>query len=181
MRRAPPFAEPVGFSGVLAWINQELRSSRRGLSGPLCGLCGDDNAGNERRGAGWAMKSGGFVTFSLPWPPTVNSYWRRVTIYGKPRTLISKAGREYRKSAVSLLRLIALSGAVREGRLAVHIAAFPPDRRARDLDNLPKAVLDAITHAGVWGDDGQVDDLRIVRQKVVKGGELAVRIKLAEK
>ena len=130
------------------------------------------------------MKSGGFVTFSLPWPPTVNSYWRRVMINGKPRTLISKAGREYRKSVVSVLRfpnLISLSGAVREGRLAVHIDAFPPDRRARDLDNLPKAVLDAITHAGVWGDDGQVDDLRIVRQKVVKGGELVVRIKRAEK
>ena len=122
------------------------------------------------------MKPEKFVTFLLPWPPTVNHYWRRVMINGKPRTLISKAGREYRKSAVSLLRLIALSGAVREGRLAVHIDAFPPDRRARDLDNLPKAVLDAITHAGVWGDDGQVDDLRIVRQKVVKGGELVVRV-----
>lgn len=122
-----------------------------------------------------------FVKFSLPWPPTVNHYWRRVMINGKPRTLISKAGRQYRKTAVSVLRLIAFNGAVRKGSIAVHIDAFPPDRRARDLDNLPKAVLDAITHAQVWDDDSQVDDLRIVRKQVVKGGELVVRIGMGEK
>jgi crossover junction endodeoxyribonuclease RusA len=33
-----------------------------------------------------------------------------------------------------------------------------------DLDNLPKGMLDALTHAGVWGDDSQIDDLQVTRQ-----------------
>jgi len=36
-----------------------------------------------------------------------------------------------------------------------------PDRRRRDLDNLLKSLLDAITHAGIWDDDSQVKHLEI--------------------
>lgn len=39
------------------------------------------------------------------------------------------------------------------GPLALEFAIAPPDRRARDADNLLKPVLDAITKAGVWIDD----------------------------
>ena len=37
-------------------------------------------------------------------------------------------------------------------RLSLHLHVCPPDRRARDLSNLPKALEDALTHAGVWAD-----------------------------
>jgi crossover junction endodeoxyribonuclease RusA len=60
------------------------------------------------------------------------------------------------------------------GRLAVEIEAHVPDKRKRDLDNLFKAVLDSLTHAGVWADDSQIDALRIVRKPV--GGMIKVRI-----
>jgi len=63
-----------------------------------------------------------------------------------------------------------------EGPLDVHITAYPPDRRKRDLDNIPKSILDALTHANVWGDDSQVDDLRITRGHVVKQGAVAITI-----
>lgn len=43
------------------------------------------------------MKS---LTYTLPWPPSVNHYWRRVLIGGKPRTLLSKEGREFKQTAV---------------------------------------------------------------------------------
>jgi crossover junction endodeoxyribonuclease RusA len=62
------------------------------------------------------------------------------------------------------------------GRLAIHIEARPPDRRARDLDNIGKAPLDALQHAGVYESDSQIDDLRIVRGPVCEGGELVVTI-----
>jgi len=38
-------------------------------------------------------------------------------------------------------------------------------------------VLDALTHARVWGDDHQVDELRLIRMpRAVKGGMPAVTI-----
>jgi crossover junction endodeoxyribonuclease RusA len=54
--------------------------------------------------------------------------------------------------------------------------AFPPDRRRRDLDNLPKAVLDSLAHAGVYEDDSQIDLLIIRRCDPIKGGKLKIRI-----
>ena len=61
-------------------------------------------------------------------------------------------------------------------RLAVEILASPPDLRARDLDNLPKGVLDSLTHAGVIRDDSDIDDLRIRRGPKIAGGMLDVAI-----
>ncbi len=113
------------------------------------------------------------IELELPWPPSVNRYWRHVGA----RTLLSRAGRKYRQAVA--LRVV-LAGRPRvEGRLEVVIDAFPPDRRVRDLDNGLKAPLDALTHAGVYADDGQIDDLRIRRGAVRKGGVMAVTIRRA--
>ena len=56
------------------------------------------------------------------------------------------------------------------------ISLFPPDRRKRDLDNVLKALLDALQHAGCYDDDSQLDDIRIVRCEVRKGGSCVVVI-----
>ena len=108
---------------------------------------------------------------TLPWPPSVNRYWRHV---GR-RVLISRAGREYRRAICGLL---AGGGGPRKppagGRIALAMDAFPPDRRRRDLDNLPKAVQDSLAHAGVYEDDSQIDLLIVRRRKPVRGGRLEV-------
>ncbi len=117
---------------------------------------------------------------TLPWPPTINTYWRHVVIKGRSVTLLSKKGREYQHAASGeLLRQGAVCCGLSE-RLAVSITAYPPDRRKRDLDNLPKAVLDAMTKANVWEDDSQIDDLRITRGHIVKGGHLDIVITTIE-
>lgn len=59
-------------------------------------------------------------------------------------------------------------------RIRITIHAAPPDNRKRDLDNLPKAVFDALTSAGFWLDDGQIDDMRIKRYQAIKGGMLVL-------
>lgn len=118
------------------------------------------------------------IVLQLPWPPSNNTYFRNIT-KGKlaGRVLISKAGRAYRIAAGTamfdqLRRYPKLSS-----RLAVTLACNPPDRRRRDLDNLPKALLDALTHGQVIADDSLIDDLHIIRGEPVPGGQVTVTIR----
>lgn len=114
---------------------------------------------------------------SLPWPPTVNTYWRSIVIKGQSRVLISSRGREY-QADVAKFCMVQRAPHRLPGRLGVTITAHPPDRRARDLDNLTKSLLDSLTKAGVWSDDSQIDDLRIVRAAVLPEGRVMVAIRV---
>lgn len=110
------------------------------------------------------------ITLTMPWPPSVNKYWR--TFQG--RMIISAEGRSYRKAVAEQVTL--QDGAMNyQGKLRVQIEAFRPDNRRRDLDNLLKAVLDGCTHAGVWEDDSNIVDLRIYWADTV-GGMLKVKV-----
>lgn len=99
--------------------------------------------------------------FRLDYPPTVNHYWR--VWNGRP--ILSAKGRAYRTAAEEFRPAIPLSS-----RLAVSLQLTMPDRRKRDIDNVAKAVLDAIGHAGLWNDDCQVDRLLIERVAVEPPG-----------
>lgn len=92
----------------------------------------------------------------LPFPPSVNTYWR--TFRG--RMLISKVGRQYRVDAIAAV-LGAGHAPQMVGPLHVSIVAWLPDNRRRDADNLFKAPLDAMAHAGVYADDSQIRRLSI--------------------
>ena len=94
------------------------------------------------------------VAFDLPWPPSVNRYYRHVG----PRVLISREGRRFRMMVVSRIggrfpKLV--------GDLSFTADCYPPDRRRRDLDNILKALQDAIVHAGVMADDSQIKMLHL--------------------
>jgi len=111
------------------------------------------------------------TTIVLPWPPSVNAYWR--TVNG--RTMISKKGRVYKQAAT---RAVLAAGANKHlpGRLRVKLTAYPPDRRRRDIDNLTKLALDSMQVAGVYLDDSQIDELTIIRAEVEKGGVIVAEI-----
>ena len=112
------------------------------------------------------------MIFYLPWPPSINHYWRRVG----HRTLISREGRTFRRNVCALLGGSGPRKPPADGRIALCMDAFPPDRRRRDLDNIAKPVLDALEHAGVYLDDSQIDILLTQRREIVKGGKLEVRM-----
>ena len=105
----------------------------------------------------------------LPYPPTVNTYYSVVN----GRKILSKKGRVYKAEA-------ALSASLQakpmDGPYSVYIAARPPDKRKRDLDNLLKPLLDTLTEAGIITDDSAIDDIRIVRMNPVKGGYVEVLV-----
>jgi len=107
----------------------------------------------------------------LPYPPSVNRYYR--TYQG--RMLISREGRQYRSD----VQLALLGSPTVAGRCSVEIHVWPPDRRKRDLDNVLKATLDALEHAGAIEDDGLIDELRIVREEPLPAGRLVVEIREA--
>ena len=118
------------------------------------------------------------LAISLPWPPSTNKIWRHVVIAGSPRVLTSREGREYREAARRAVMSdpMAFFRKRLTGQLAVRLSCFPPDNRRRDLDNLAKAVLDALTHAGVWEDDSQIDLLQIERVRNTPNGRVSVTI-----
>ena len=110
----------------------------------------------------------------LPWPPSMNHYWRR-----NPRggMLISKEGRVYKEAVIKECMAQSPRTWPNE-RLHIAITMHPPDRRKRDIDNLLKPILDALEGAGIMGNDNQIDKLCIERHSISKGdGYIIVAIK----
>lgn len=101
------------------------------------------------------------ITMRLDYPPSVNKYWFQRNGY---RTLTPKA-RAYREAASKYQHSRPMTR-----RIAILIEATMPDRRRRDIDNILKPILDAITHADIWVDDEQIDKLTITRIGVESPG-----------
>lgn len=96
--------------------------------------------------------------FILPFPPSVNSYWRQSTRSGRPCAILSAKGRQYKKDVMAAIKrqLGRVEPITRP--VIVELCYHRPDNRTRDLDNGIKAVFDAITNARVWQDDSLVHD-----------------------
>nr|BDD45928.1 crossover junction endodeoxyribonuclease rusA [Pseudomonadaceae bacterium] len=114
------------------------------------------------------------IELELPYPPSVNHYWRRVGA----RTLISRGGRAFRTSVCSILADYGVEPLA--GPLEIGIRVHPPDRRRRDVDNVLKSLLDALEHGGAYHDDSQIADLRARMLAPVAGGKVVVRLQRIE-
>lgn len=110
------------------------------------------------------------IGLDLPWPPSVNHYWGQ---FGKQR-FIGKKGKEFRLRVLQACQEAGIEPL--EGRLAMHVSLFPPDRRKRDIDNVLKSLLDACEHAGCYASDSQIDELHIVRMENRVGGGCSVLV-----
>jgi crossover junction endodeoxyribonuclease RusA len=105
-------------------------------------------------------------TYRLPVPPPQTAYFglramkttaRRVI----PVVFITPRGREFRDWVSEVVGKCDEPTLV--GRLRVKVTIHHKANSKYDLDNRFKGLLDAATNAGIWGDDSQIDDLRIVR------------------
>lgn len=118
----------------------------------------------------------GVATLTLPYPPSVNNYYGHNPRTGRP--YIKKEGREYRLKVIEILRQALPNRKPNDEKLSIWIIVNVPDRRIRDLDNINKALLDAISHSKVvWEDDYNIDDLRVRRGDLVKGGRILVYVR----
>jgi len=113
------------------------------------------------------------IVLELPYPPSLNHYYRRVG----PRTLISREGRTYRERVCAI---VAASGVPAfTGPVEVKVELYPPDRRKRDVDNALKSLLDALEKGGAYRNDSQIVTLVARKRPPVKGGRAIVRIEPA--
>ena len=113
----------------------------------------------------------------LPWPPSVNHYYRAVKIGSHARNILSKEARAFGENVTHIL-----AGTIPfeplAGRLAVEIILHAPTRRKYDVDNRVKPVLDSLQHAGVVVDDEQFDELNAKRGDVSpRDGHAIITIK----
>lgn len=115
------------------------------------------------------------ITLTLPWPPTINTYWRR---HGNTY-FISAKGLDYRRTAC-LKSIEYHKSHLFDKRLSLFICAFPPDKRRRDIDNILKVLIDSLQYAEIYHDDCQIDSIYIKRmpdllnQVVVKIEEMII-------
>jgi crossover junction endodeoxyribonuclease RusA len=112
------------------------------------------------------------IVLELPFPPSVNTYYRR----GAHATYMSKAGREYKQAVAEY---VSCNDFPKFGnkRLSVSMVVWPRDRRVFDIDNRIKSVLDSLQDAGLFDNDSQIDELSIYRgSQIVPGGSIKVMI-----
>lgn len=83
---------------------------------------------------------------------------------------ITAAGRNFRTRVKALVK----REAPFEGPLEVTVLLYPPDKRRRDIDNVLKALQDALQNAGVYVDDCQIQTLHVFKKEVQKPNGLAV-------
>lgn len=107
----------------------------------------------------------------LPYPPSINTYWN---FNGSRRFLTPKAN-QFKVKVFEAFFLSEHKG-FQAQRVSVTVHLFPPDKRVRDVDSPLKSLLDALTQAGVFDDDSQVDRLLVVRKQQQKGGGCRVII-----
>lgn len=99
-------------------------------------------------------------TFTLPWPPSVNSIWRAY----KGRNILSQQARAW--NDIASKELIIQKPKPVKGPVSVTIELCPPTKRAYDLDNRVKIILDLLNRCEII----EADDAKIVQHITVKVG-----------
>lgn len=114
------------------------------------------------------------INLRLPYPPSINHYYVRTN----KGMAIKQEGKWYRQQVGFLVAIARLPRKfLGDEKVQVTIHAFTPDRIPRDVDNILKCLLDALTDAHVWGNDKQVYDLHITKDyDIQKKGYVEVTV-----
>ena len=99
-------------------------------------------------------------------PPSINNYWLDS---GKACKRLSKRAIHFVEVVKRFVQPVNYGGHVR-----VEINYHMPDNKIRDIDNILKPCLDALTKCGLIADDSQVKSLTVNARPVVKGGLLDI-------
>jgi Holliday junction resolvase RusA-like endonuclease len=96
-----------------------------------------------------------YASFTLPYPPSLNNLYATV----RGRRVLSAEGRNYKEGVKLVLTMAGIQKV--SGVIRLTVKVYRP-RKAGDLDNTLKVVLDGITGVG-WEDDRQVEHIHAYR------------------
>jgi crossover junction endodeoxyribonuclease RusA len=113
---------------------------------------------------------GGMLKLTLPYPPTVNTYYRK----WNNRMVISPSGKNFRNMVWMIAKRDYPKHKTFTEPVSIKILVHPPDKRKRDLDNILKGLLDSLAKAGIFADDSQVEILHLIRLENVVDGCVVV-------
>ena len=111
------------------------------------------------------------IKLTLPYPPTINHYYGNLKQGGK---YIKPKGKIFRQSVWA--QVLPLKHRVFIKPVSVDVQIFPPDRRKRDIDNINKALLDALEHAQIYANDNQIIKLSLVKHPFDGAGRVVVTV-----
>lgn len=109
----------------------------------------------------------------LPWPPSVNTYYRAIPRGRRAVNILSRKGREFKASLHGIVPGFRFKAPT---PVAVTIYLHAPTRRAYDLDNRLKATQDALVQIGAIDDDNQIDRITVHRCQPIKGGKAVIHM-----
>jgi crossover junction endodeoxyribonuclease RusA len=116
------------------------------------------------------------ITFTIDAPPSVNKVWRHAgkRVFRDPRYVAWQRTAGWEITAKR-------PGRFSPGtKVAVTVKAGKP-KRARDLDNYGKGILDLMQSLGIIDNDRNVADLRLAWDSNVEPGRVVVEIKEIER
>ncbi len=106
------------------------------------------------------------VKLTLPVPPSANDLYRGG--YGKTEgraRFLMPEQKQFRSTVIGIVRVELGRFEPLAGRLRLVVELEQKDNRRCDISNRIKALEDALQHAGVYADDGQIDRLEITRRR----------------
>lgn len=95
------------------------------------------------------------IKLRLPFPPSINHYWLLRKGGGR---FITPKGKLFRTAVYAqvLMNVKRRQAFVNGEVVTVKMSIVPPDNRRRDMDNIFKALFDALTYSQIWKDDSQI-------------------------
>lgn len=103
------------------------------------------------------------LSLTLPFPPSTNNLFMTIRAGKRTKRAPSPEAAAYVGAVRRAVEAMGVAPEPLQCDLRVVVAAWFPDRRRRDLDNLLKAPLDGLVKSRFIGDDSMVVDLRIYR------------------
>lgn len=112
----------------------------------------------------------------LPFPPSVNKYWRQGKTWdGRRTTHLSSEAKKF-TNQVAVIVAKKCGSHCSTSRLRGEFILHPKTRAKIDIDNRLKGLLDAMQKAYLYADDEQFDEITIKRGEIIQGGSVEVRI-----
>lgn len=118
--------------------------------------------------------------FDMPWPPSVNGYWKPVKTPKMAILTMSKQGKGYREDAIAHLRDLGLKDLNITQPVSVALRLHPPKNFIYDIDNYCKGLFDSLTHGNFWKDDTLVQEMYVVKGEKATPGRIELTVEVLD-